>query len=216
MTEDRYASLKAIFERAVNQAEYGKGKERHVQDNESFDEQPIMAIQKMVGYGFSLGQAIKKLQESARLPYERAIPECLGAMNYIAAAIIYREKEWLKTYGVAIVKKEGAPVHREKPTVIPPQDAPNSSSQYTASESDITILSDIEWSLKRIKDRINTSKDHIEWGDVSKLHMYAIIEHDVNILRNLSDTASILQCEEICIKLMYYMYKIHILENEPV
>jgi len=53
-----------------------------------FDRQPICEIARMVGPGYCLGQAMKKAQESARLPRDRAEAELLGAINYLAAAVI--------------------------------------------------------------------------------------------------------------------------------
>ena len=89
--EDGYESLFKILVDALNQAQSGKGKERHA-TGESFDHQPIMVIADMVGEGYQLGQAIKKLQESQRLDKVAAIRERLGAINYIAASIIRLEK----------------------------------------------------------------------------------------------------------------------------
>jgi hypothetical protein len=55
----------------------------------------MLKIQRMLtGSGFALGQAIKKMEESQRLPNkEAAIQELLGAIVYIAGAIIYLEED---------------------------------------------------------------------------------------------------------------------------
>lgn len=87
-----YASLSNVLRRAYDQASDGKGSERHGQDL-PFTKQPMQLIQDLVGEGFVLGQAIKKMQESQRLPHDAAIRELLGAINYIAGAIIHKEKE---------------------------------------------------------------------------------------------------------------------------
>ena len=88
---DNYASLSNVFRRAYDQASSGKGQERHGQDL-PFAKQPMQLIQDLCGEGFALGQAMKKMQESQRLPHDAAIRELLGAINYIAGAIIHKEK----------------------------------------------------------------------------------------------------------------------------
>lgn len=95
---DGYDALRRIHALAVEQATDGKGKERHASDK-PFDEQPIMSIQDLVGAGFALGQATKKTQEARRLArdkdnggVEKAKADLLGAMNYLAAAYLYLEK----------------------------------------------------------------------------------------------------------------------------
>lgn len=88
---DNYASLSNVLRRAYDQASSGKGQERHGQDL-PFAKQPMQLIQDLCGEGFALGQAMKKMQESQRLPHDAAIRELLGAINYIAGAIIHKEK----------------------------------------------------------------------------------------------------------------------------
>ena len=88
---DNYASLSNVLRRAYDQASSGKGQERHGQDLQ-FTKQPMQLIQDLCGEGFALGQAMKKMQESQRLPHDAAIRELLGAINYIAGAIIHKEK----------------------------------------------------------------------------------------------------------------------------
>jgi len=87
-----YQCLQNVLDRAYQQAAHGKGKDRHACEN-PFEKQPIIGIQELVGNGFALGQAIKKMQESQRLTHEAAIKELLGAINYICGAIIYLEQE---------------------------------------------------------------------------------------------------------------------------
>lgn len=90
--DDNYLELEEILLQALEQASGGKGAERHGQDK-PFEEQPMMKIQEMVGQGFALGQAIKKIQESSRFKEpERRKAELLGAINYIAGAILFEEK----------------------------------------------------------------------------------------------------------------------------
>lgn len=85
-----YADLVDILLEAYQQAAHGKGKERHA-NARAFSDQPILSIGTMVGMGYPLGQAMKKLQESRTLlkldgGQHRAFAEILGAMVYAAAA----------------------------------------------------------------------------------------------------------------------------------
>jgi hypothetical protein len=84
--KENYKDLKKVLDSALNQASEGKGRERHAND-EPFSEQLIFQIEKWVK-SFQLGQAIKKIVESQRLPKDRAQAELLGAINYIAAHFI--------------------------------------------------------------------------------------------------------------------------------
>ena len=87
-----YEKLADVLDRAFEQASRGKGWERHG-GHKPFDEQPMQMIQDLVGEGFALGQAIKKIQESQRMETDAAVRELLGAIVYIAGAIIHREAE---------------------------------------------------------------------------------------------------------------------------
>lgn len=87
MRAEGYESLAAVLHAAFGQAAFGKGKERHAQPV-PFDAQPMLKLIDLYGAGFALGQAAKKMQESQRLPRDRAKAELLGAINYIAGAII--------------------------------------------------------------------------------------------------------------------------------
>jgi hypothetical protein len=82
-----YESLGQVLQLAVDQAAKGKGLSRHA-SGEPFDQQKICRISRAVGVGFALGQAEKKIEESARLPVEAALHELLGAINYTAAGYI--------------------------------------------------------------------------------------------------------------------------------
>jgi len=87
-SDDDYAPLREVLDMAYAQAAEGKGKERHA-NGKPFIRQPIMEIGRMVGPGYQTGQAMKKCQEAERLPtVERKVAELLGAINYIAAAVI--------------------------------------------------------------------------------------------------------------------------------
>ncbi len=82
-----YGPLVETLMDALDQAQLFKGKERHATD-QPFLDQPIMTIQGLVGRGYALGQAIKKVQESQRLTEGAAKQELLGAINYLAAAVL--------------------------------------------------------------------------------------------------------------------------------
>lgn len=85
-----YESLRNVLERAYAQASSGKGHERHAV-GKPFDEQPMQSLIELYGVGFALGQAAKKAQESQRLPAGRDVAELLGAINYLAGAVIWLE-----------------------------------------------------------------------------------------------------------------------------
>lgn len=91
MNTPGYEGLAQVLEAAFDQAANGKGKSRHA-NKKPFSEQPIMKLQELYGPGFALGQAAKKAQESQRMDKDAAIHELLGAINYIAGAILYIDK----------------------------------------------------------------------------------------------------------------------------
>lgn len=91
--ENKYAKLEEVFKNAVEQAQYGKGRARHVDlsSDDNFESQKMCQIGRWVQGSPAAGplhQAIKKSIESARLEPEAAIAELYGAMNYLAGAII--------------------------------------------------------------------------------------------------------------------------------
>jgi hypothetical protein len=86
-----YELLDDVLARAYRQAAAGKGMERHAA-GEPFHEQPMQSISDLVGVGFCIGQAIKKSHESQRLPRDMAVAELLGAINYLAGAVIFIER----------------------------------------------------------------------------------------------------------------------------
>ena len=93
MVQPGYHILFDVLREALDQAQLGKGKERHQKGDTPFDRQPILEIARMVGLGSAAGQVIKKTQEATRLPKDRAIKELLGAINYAAACIILLEEQ---------------------------------------------------------------------------------------------------------------------------
>jgi hypothetical protein len=87
-----YDSLAVVLKRAFDQASSGKGRERHATEL-PFHEQPMQTLASLYGPGFLLGQAAKKSQESQRLPAGRDVAELLGAINYLAGAVIFLERQ---------------------------------------------------------------------------------------------------------------------------
>jgi hypothetical protein len=83
----KYETLFSVLMMALEQAAYGKGKERHA-NNLPFIEQKICRINRSVGLGYSLGQSIKKIEETSNLTDEASIQELLGAINYTASAVL--------------------------------------------------------------------------------------------------------------------------------
>lgn len=87
-----YADLAHVLFTALEQAQTGKGRERHQRHETPFVSQPILKLTETHGIGFALGQAAKKMGEATRMiedgKREKGLFELHGAINYIAAAII--------------------------------------------------------------------------------------------------------------------------------
>lgn len=80
--------LKDVLDAALQQVVSGKGMERH--GGEDLLNQPWRWISDAAGEGFLLGQALKKTQEAARMPSDRFEREILGAIAYLAFAVLKR------------------------------------------------------------------------------------------------------------------------------
>jgi len=86
---ERYEFLRRVFDDAYNQASAGKGSDRHDIAQEPYQDQQIVKIglwQQSID--FCVGQACKKSLEAKHLSKEAARNELLGAINYLAAAVI--------------------------------------------------------------------------------------------------------------------------------
>lgn len=83
-----YVELAAVLDQAVERA-VGKGETRHGLSEELFEDQDGFKVRSLVGDGFTLGQAIKKISEAKGLGYgsERDV-ELLDAIVYLAMEII--------------------------------------------------------------------------------------------------------------------------------
>ena len=86
-----YHDLFDVLRDALDQAQNGKGEERHG-NGLSFTGQPALTITRAVGLGFPLGQAMKKIQECQRMDTDAAKRELLGAINYLAAAVLFLDE----------------------------------------------------------------------------------------------------------------------------
>ena len=95
--EDKYLLLWNTLHDAWEQAANGKGKERHQKEDEPFEDQPICMFARRVGLGYPLGQTMKKIDEAARMEPEAAVRELLGAINYLAAAVIVIREQMEKS-----------------------------------------------------------------------------------------------------------------------
>jgi regulator of replication initiation timing len=95
---DDYEALMEVFQSARHQAAHGKGQERHAEDDTPYTEQPTMRDTKSLGVSFPIGQGIKKARESKGLiktkGVDAAVNELLGAINYLATAVIALRKGW--------------------------------------------------------------------------------------------------------------------------
>ena len=86
-----YSDLFEVLRDALEEAQEGKGAVRHG-NGLSFTDQPALTITRAVGLGFPLGQAMKKIQESQRMDTDAAKRELLGAINYLAAAVLFLDE----------------------------------------------------------------------------------------------------------------------------
>lgn len=83
-----YNKLAAVLVAAFEQAAIGKGHERHANDL-PFHEQPMATINRQLkSIDGMIFQAHKKSLEAKSLPAGRAQAELLGAINYLAGAVI--------------------------------------------------------------------------------------------------------------------------------
>lgn len=107
-----YSGLLNILVEALNQAQKGKGAERHNLGGDlPFEKQRMQSISELVGSvdGMSY-QACKKITEGVNLPtLDRQVAELLGAINYIAGMIVFLrnrnpDRKALREYCVADIE----------------------------------------------------------------------------------------------------------------
>lgn len=90
-----YTGLRDVLVEALNQAQYGKGAERHnLTGKVPFERQRMQLISELIGSVDGMTyQACKKITEGVKLPtLERQVAELLGAIVYIAGMIVFLRK----------------------------------------------------------------------------------------------------------------------------
>ena len=87
-----YESLRRALDEAYEQAAYGKGAERHG-NGQRFDQQPMQHLIFDHGLGFATGQAAKKASEALGMDHSAARRELLGAIVYLAGAIVWMDRQ---------------------------------------------------------------------------------------------------------------------------
>ena len=88
-----YESLRRALDDAYEQAAYGKGAERHACDR-AFEDQPMQQISNLLQSNDGMAyQAIKKIQEAQRMDKAAARRELLGAIVYLAGAIVWMDRQ---------------------------------------------------------------------------------------------------------------------------
>lgn len=93
MVKEGYEGLVEVLVQALEQAQSGKGAERHG-NGLRFEDQRMLAITRLLNSERGLAyQACKKVTEGLDLPtHEARVKELLGAINYIAGIIIFLEE----------------------------------------------------------------------------------------------------------------------------
>lgn len=94
-----YDALMSVLMDAFSQATEGKGAERHAAGM-NFEDQDMMKIMNEYGPDFAFGQALKKIREGRRLGTKRLRHELIGAIVYLAGAVVWIDKEATKEAGV--------------------------------------------------------------------------------------------------------------------
>ena len=88
-----YQPLANVLQDALDQAQAGKGNQRHA-NGKPFLEQPIITDGRACGLAGPAFQARKKILEALNCPdEERAVQDLLGAIVYTAAMVILKEEE---------------------------------------------------------------------------------------------------------------------------
>jgi hypothetical protein len=85
-TKQGYETLGGILQSALDQAQDGKGADRHGTEDR-WEDQPSPSDAKLIGPAAPVFQCRKKALESLRLSDEAAVQELYGVINYAAMAI---------------------------------------------------------------------------------------------------------------------------------
>ena len=87
-----YECLFDVLVAALEQAQSGKGAERHANEL-PFSKQPMQTVADATGsIDGILFQMMKKARESNGMPLDRAVRELLGSIVYAAGAVIWRQR----------------------------------------------------------------------------------------------------------------------------
>jgi hypothetical protein len=90
--EKGYEPLANVLIQALNQSQFGKGKQCHA-NNLPFLQQPIMTRAREVGEGGLAFQSMKKILEAFNCrERSRAVEDMLGAIVYVAAQVLLRKE----------------------------------------------------------------------------------------------------------------------------
>lgn len=86
-----YLRVALVLQEALDQAQSGKGHQRHGGDKLPFSGQSWSQITAAVGGGYLAGQYAKKMAEAMSLPADEGRPDLLGAIIEAALLVIYRD-----------------------------------------------------------------------------------------------------------------------------
>jgi hypothetical protein len=90
--EKGYEPLALVLMEALNQAQFGKGKQCHA-NSKPFLQQPIMVRAREVREGGLAFQSMKKILEAYHCKdHGRAVEDMLGSIVYIAAQVMLRRE----------------------------------------------------------------------------------------------------------------------------
>ena len=114
--KDDYQVLAAVLKDALDQAQSGKGKERHAKGRERFEDQQIMEIPRRQGNISGLGfQVHKKAYEAegmfARGEYAAAMRELYGVINYAGAMVALVDEIYASAEARKVLNK--SPLHED-------------------------------------------------------------------------------------------------------
>lgn len=87
-----YESLFGVLQEALNQAQFGKGHERYAEPGKPFHAQDACREARELGLTTPIHKAREKAEEALHLDPNQAIDELVGAINYLAAAVIVIEE----------------------------------------------------------------------------------------------------------------------------
>ena len=130
-----YQPLANVLQAALDQAQAGKGNQRHA-NGKPFLEQPIITDGRACGLAGPAFQARKKILEALNCPYEeRAVQDLLGAIVYTAAMVILKEEERQKWNGVNQCAEPWQPAISEQEAQVQAQVATSAQAKDTARDA---------------------------------------------------------------------------------